>query len=89
MEDRKEKTFARMDKTSMTEQQAAAGTNESQPTTDIDAQIEALRVFAHALNKMDDNGKRAAIYWLVDYFLGVKLWGWNSHDLRVWLRGAR
>lgn len=35
----------------------------------------ALRRFAKAIEQVDEDSRRAAIYWLCDYFLGLKLWG--------------
>lgn len=41
------------------------------PTTNLsmDEELEALRAFAAKLERMSANGQRAAIFWLVDFFI--------------------
>ncbi len=38
-------------------------------------EMDAMRTFCHAMQKMDENTRRANIYYLADLFLGLKLWG--------------
>jgi hypothetical protein len=38
-------------------------------------EIRALKAFAKKVEQMSPNGRRAAIFWLADFYLGIKLWG--------------
>lgn len=44
-------------------------------TLSMDEEIDALREFATKMQRMSASGRRAAIYWLADFYLGVKWWG--------------
>lgn len=38
-------------------------------------EIAALKQFTKKLEQMSPNGRKAAIFWLADFYLGIKLWG--------------
>ncbi len=44
-------------------------------TLSTDEEIDALKEFAAKMQRMSPNGRRAAIYWLADFYLGIKWWG--------------
>lgn len=41
----------------------------------MDEEIDALKEFAAKMQRMSPNGRRAAICWLADFYLGIKWWG--------------
>lgn len=38
-------------------------------------EVAALRQMTRHFDRMSASGRRAAIYWLADYYLGIKWWG--------------
>lgn len=45
-------------------------------------EMDAMREFCRAVEKMDENSRRANIYYLADKFLGIRLWGQRWRQAR-------